>query len=716
MRTHHSSLPVLLGLAALVGGSALAGGCSRRVSEPDFGVVQAELVRAQSCDDLLGLLKADARARMNRYIDLQIAYMEEWEDDRFGGGFGDDGGEMGGPTLDAGGSTGSGGENAPPPEHSETNTQVEGVDEADIVKTDGYKLHVLHGPSFTSLTSWPVSELGIDYSFGIEGTPIEMFVDGGKAVVYSNVDGTPIYEALGLPLPDQGGGGYYGPEYDVGGYPGYSYAPLLKITVLDLSGAAPTVLSEAYEEGNYVSSRREGTNVRTVIGGGVYDSIVQYYPDIAYDGGDYPDSADEWIDAYESLRLQNELKIATATLDQFLPDRFVKVAGSFEQVAPSCGDAYVPTAGSTDFGLTAVHSIDLANLGAPAHESLIFGATQTVYASLDNLVLAGTSWGGGMGVWWGVGMPEAGTSVNATHLHVFDLSTNPSEPGYVGSATVPGYLTDQFAIDERESVLRVATTETTASSDFWETTNGVFTLAIRPDGVLPVGELRGLAPGETIYSTRFLGDRGYMVTFRQVDPLFVFDLSDPTAPTKLGELKIPGFSEYMHPLEDDLHLLTIGFDGTDDGQITGLALQIFDVTDPTDPKLSHKQVISEQWSGWSEALYNHKAFTLYRDVLAIPFEGYDDVNGVYGSALRLFRVSSSEGITELGSIDHSPYISDSASYCYYGRGVRRGVFIDDYVYSVSESAVVASAIEDVSTPVASVVLPSISTDYCNGYY
>mgnify|MGYP000868810752 CR=1 FL=1 len=140
------------------------------------------------------------------------------------------------------------------------------------------------------------------------------------------------------------------------------------------------------------------------------------------------------------------------------------------------------------------------------------------------------------------------------------------------------------------------------------------------------------------------------------------------------------------------------------------------ITDPTDPKLSHKQVISEQWSGWSEALYNHKAFTLYRDVLAIPFEGYDDVNGVYGSALRLFRVSSSEGITELGSIDHSPYISDSASYCYYGRGVRRGVFIDDYVYSVSESAVVASAIEDVSTPVASVVLPSISTDYCNGYY
>jgi uncharacterized secreted protein with C-terminal beta-propeller domain len=174
--------------------------------------------------------------------------------------------------------------------------------------------------------------------------------------------------------------------------------------------------------------------------------------------------------------------------------------------------------------------------------------------------------------------------------------------------------------------------------------------------VLPVGELRGLAPGETIYSTRFLGDRGYMVTFRQVDPLFVFDLADPAEPTLLGELKIPGFSEYMHPLEDDLHLLTIGFDGTDDGQITGLALQIFDVTDPTDPKLSHKQVISEQWSGWSEALYNHKAFTLYRDVLAIPFEGYDDVNGVYGSALRLFRVSSSEGITELGSIDHSPYI------------------------------------------------------------
>ena len=697
------SSPFALGAATLLLGAMSMAGCSS--SEPELGVIPAELVRAQSCSDLLTLLKTDARVRMNRYFDLQIAALERVNDRIF------DNAIASGGDAEFAGSGGATAAPAAPPEHSETNTQVAGVDEADIVKTDGYNIQVLHGRSLTTLKSWPVSELGMQSSFGIEGDPIEMFVADGKAVVYSLVDGTTIYEALGKPLPARDDP-YYG-EYDAGwGY--YNSLPVTKITVLDVSGTAPVVLSEQYEEGTYVSSRRDGKHVRTVLTGGAHEGVVKYWPSHA--ALDYSEGLGGWIDAYEDLRAENEIAIDLATLDDFLPGRFVKTAGKYEEVAPSCTDALVPTAGSTDSGLTTVHAFDLGDLARPARESLVFGATQTVYANQEKLVLAGASWGTSMGLFWGVDVPSEPVSLYGTHLHVFDLTTDPSAPRYVDSATALGTLTDQFAIDERGGVLRVATTETKASSQVWTTTNGVSTFADGSNEVTSLGALRGLAPGETIYSTRFLGDRAYMVTFRQMDPLFAIDLSNPSSPALLGELEIPGFSEYMHPLEDDLHLLTIGFDGTAAGDNGGLALQIFDVTDPTHPKLTHKNVFSSAWSGWSEALYNHKAFTLYRDMLAIPYEGYDDSSGQYGSALKLFRVSTKDGIEELGTIDHSSYLNQNSDYCYYGRGVRRGVFIEDFVYSVSASAVVASSVDDVATPVAVVNLPDIDSSYCEYGY
>lgn len=311
-------------------------------------------------------------------------------------------------------------------------------------------------------------------------------------------------------------------------------------------------------------------------------------------------------------------------------------------------------------------------------------------------------------------------SQSSTHLHKFDLTRDPAAPLYTAFGTVDGQVKDQFSLDERNGVLRIATTDTLVSSNQWETSNSVFALSQSGEDLVTTGEVRGLAKGETIYSVRFVGTRGYVVTFRQVDPLFVVDLENPAAPKVVAELKIPGFSEYMHPIDDGDRLLTIGRDGTEGGQVLGLALQVFDVRDAANPKLEHKYVFTGS-DGYSEAQNNHKAFTYYKGMLAFPFVGYDNYNGTMRTSLELFRISAEDGIEKLGSIDHSGFFNQESyyGYCggYYGSGVRRGLFIDDALYSISYGGVLVNELTNLSEPVASLALPQPQSDYyCGGEY
>ena len=237
------------------------------------------------------------------------------------------------------------------------------------------------------------------------------------------------------------------------------------------------------------------------------------------------------------------------------------------------------------------------------------------------------------------------------------------------------------------------------------------------DGELALlGTTPAMAEGERIFSARFIGDLGYVVTFRQVDPLFAIDLGDPAAPKVLGELKIPGFSDYMHPLGDD-HLLTIGRDIDEETLVDrGTALQIFDVSDPTDPKQKFKALVGQ---GFSEANHNHKAFNFYREhgILAFPFVSYE---GALSSTLELWNVSIDAGLSRRGSVDHSalvledcggsippidgPLVADAFhQHCGYLPQVLRGVFIDDYVYSISHGGVLVHDVGDLATPVATAV-------------
>lgn len=700
-------------LSLVLAGSFLVAGCSGGI-EPEQPAIESHKVslkKAQSCADLEAMLKADALAKMHAQIDAMIESTQYYNGNNnpvYDGevstsvGVGTGGGEE--PPVQSGGDEGDPtGQPSSSPDHSDTNTQVAGVDEADIVKTDGNFIYLLHGQSFTVLNSWPASDLGINTSLAIEGEPLEMFVADGKVVIYSSVDGTPIYDKAGVePRGEYYEYGYYGGGEDDPYYGGYGYS-LTKITVLDIEGAQAQIAKEFYFEGSYTSSRRVENQVRTILTGGAHGPLLTYWPENAT-GSETPAQLEAM---FEALRAENVTRINQATYQDWLPYRFAKDGADIDVLQTSCDSYHVPTEGSTAYGLTQVESIDLNNLAQAPREAAIVGAVDTVYSSSESIYLAARAWNDPSVFYQNTDLPR---SVTSTHIHKFDLTADPGLPQYVATGTVSGQVKNQFSLDEKDGKLRIATTDQIVSSESWQSYNHLFVMAAQGADLTPVGSLVGLAPGEQIYSTRFVGDRGYIVTFRQVDPLFVIDLSNPTAPSVMAELKIPGFSEYMHPIDEN-HLLTIGQDATSEGQVTGLALQIFDVTQAGAPALLHKHVFTGTDYGYSEAEYNHKAFNYYGQLglLAFPFVGYDGQNGTMKSSLEVFKVDIASGLEKLGSVDHTSFFGNAQNgYCggYYGVDVRRGVFIDEYVYSISYGGVIVNSIEDLTQPVASVALPA----------
>jgi hypothetical protein len=268
-------------------------------------------------------------------------------------------------------------------------------------------------------------------------------------------------------------------------------------------------------------------------------------------------------------------------------------------------------------------------------------------------------------------------------------------------------------MDEYYGYLRIATTRGRVPDPKVESAVSI----LREDSagnLVRVGAVEHIAPGEDIRSVRFDEDRGYVVTFKKTDPLFVLDLYDASAPRILGELKIPGFSSYIHRIDAN-HLLSIGFDGEETGSVAyfdGLLLQLFDVTNPTDPKLLHREEIGTRGSS-SQAATDHLAFNYSPEngILAIPAtvcEGGGD--GRYGdelafSGLLLYRVSTVEGFGRLGGIDHGK----AGVHCrnWWTRAtslVKRSVFLDDLVVSIADARLKAQRLGSLGTDVADVVV------------
>jgi len=748
-------------LALLVAAaSPLAFGCSGSVSADGKSVSSsAALRRTQSCEDLTQALRDDAHSKLNRRIDAQIRGIREGYPGNYYGPTLDfaptrDGGVVLAPTPGA--NAGATANPAPTtdsatasPKHSETETQVKGVDEADIVKADGTKLYVLHGQKFLIVDAWPATKLGLAGGIDIEGTPNEMFVANGRAVVFSTVDGGPVYSAAGIARRQGYTDQYVAPLYpgvaDVApGYPGGQGAfanPLTKVTVLSLSDASASVARELYFEGDYLSSRRVESKVRLILEGGSHGPVLDYapsFPNTYSSTGQYqPPSQEAQIAAWEALRSKNSAAIDATTYSDWVPVGFTKDASGVHAGSMNCADFYMPSAGSTEFGMTQIQAFDLDAPTESPRSVAIIGAAETVYGNANSLVLAGREYidpwlqrqvyaysaASGSGTTAPVVPVE---TLNHTHLHLFDVTSD--QPAYVASGTVPGEVKDQFAIDEKQGLVRVTTTEQRSgpplSDGRLNELSHVFVLKGDAQALSVIGDTGPIAPGEQLYSTRYVGDKAYVVTWHVTDPLFVIDLAEPTQPKILGELKIPGFSEYMHPL-DDTHLLTIGRETddtghqhTDGGYWYGLSIQVFDVTNPLQPALLHKYVYDGGDYATSEATENHKAFTYFDDrkLLAFPYVrqyGYGATsNSGPSSTLEVFQVDVASGIQKIGSVDHSSLLSTMPNgnygYCggYFDGSVRRGVFFENVVYSISYGGILANDVANLATPLNSLKLAS----------
>jgi hypothetical protein len=299
-----------------------------------------------------------------------------------------------------------------------------------------------------------------------------------------------------------------------------------------------------------------------------------------------------------------------------------------------------------------------------------------VYASATGLYVATPRWFD----------PAAAGDVpprGSTLIHKLDTS-DPSRTTYRGSGVVAGWLVGQFAMSEHEGRLRVASTE---EPDWWSgegqdaSESRVTVLRDAGGKLVREGLVTGLGKGERIYAVRFIGDRGFVVTFRQVDPLYVVDLADPARPAVRGELKIPGFSSYLHPVGDDL-LVGIGQAATDRGRTTGTQVSLFDVSDPAAPRRIAQRELD---SDWSEAESEHHAVLWWpaRRLLVLPVERWSRTGGPASLGAVGLDVGPDTGITPIARVRH-PVAAGA-----YGP-VRRSLVAGDALVTVSDDGILAS--------------------------
>jgi uncharacterized secreted protein with C-terminal beta-propeller domain len=286
---------------------------------------------------------------------------------------------------------------------------------------------------------------------------------------------------------------------------------------------------------------------------------------------------------------------------------------------------------------------------------------------------------------------------------VHKISISGKDITYQKQGSVPGHVLNQFSMDESNDYFRIATTLSS-------TTESVNNLYILDRDLNQVGKIEDLAPGERIYSARFMGDRAYMVTFRQVDPLFVIDLKDPSDPEVLGFLKVTGFSDYLHPVDEN-HIIGIGRDATDQGRMQGMKMSLFDVTDVANPREISKVSIGDRETD-SYALSDHKAFLFNKDkkLLVLPillaeinesrFTPEQIANGwTYGDykfqGAYVFDFTVDNGFKLRGKISHAQNASDEYDYnTYWGQySVKRSLYMDNVLYTISDKLIKMNNLE-----------------------
>ncbi|OXM84154.1 beta-propeller domain-containing protein [Paenibacillus rigui] len=505
----------------------------------------------------------------------------------------------------------------PAPSYSTTNVQVEGVDESDMIKTDGTYIYQVNRNRVIITEAYPADRMKVVQALTFEDVNFraaELYIDDKQMVVIGSTH-YPVDRSI-QPAGSQDSSAPAVQPVD-------GAATMKKIAVLPVRPQQVTTKAIIYElgnrsstlkkvrevelEGSYVSSRKVGSSLYLIA-----NKHFGYYPILRVKGGNlselkenssapnypapaYKDSAagDEFIHiGYEDIRYfpesvqPNYLMIGGVNLEQ--PDQKMSVQsylGSGSQVYASPNNIYVVT---NEYTSVPVQPQDIAE----SKRRIAFPMQE--------------------------------------HSVIYKFGMGEGKIRYAGRGKVPGHSINQFAMDESNGYFRIATTQGQMdSSNQYVTTNQMYVL---DESLKTIGNIEDIAPGEQIYSVRYAGDRAYMVTFRTVDPLFVIDLKQPQEPKILGKLKIPGYSNYLHPYDEN-HLIGFGKDtlevSNDLPSVTGMQpssvfyqgmkMALFDVTDVEHPKVLYTENIGDRGTD-SELLHNHKALLYSKEqgILAFP--------------------------------------------------------------------------------------------------
>ena len=555
-----------------------------------------------------------------------------------------------------------------------TNNQVLGVDEADFVKTTGEHTFIISGGYLLIFDSWPAAETTEDARLKLEGEPVELLIHNDIVLLISRIYKSGLTPQAAL-ITDR-------------------YYVNTRISLIDVSDLTnPQLIRETDVEADYITARKVGQFAYLVT-----SAYFDLYP---------------FIQDADAVKMEDVIPLLR---DDNLLDSAQPSLGPISE----CAETFQPET-ENGTGTVTILSFDLDNPQQAIQRQTLLSSSGLVYANQQSLYIASTEnyfwqW---LPVIEGDRAPKPGTT-----LHKFSLG---AKPQYQASGRVNGFVLNQFSMDEHNDLFRLATTE----HNWWANAapiNSLFILQQIGMDLTIRSQLDGLGkPGERIYSARFMQDKGFIVTFQQTDPLYTLDLTDPDQPRIAGELEIPGFSTYLHPIGDDL-LLAIGRSA--DASNT-LDLSLFDFSAFDNPILLDRQSVGVD--GYSLAEYEHKAFTWFPEqkLLALPVMYWDssfrfDTANSYSSdvvsGLKVYSVDKTNGFEALGTVNHSNFFFDPLEQSwFYPSQVKRSFFIrgegeqqQSYLYSISDRGLKVNSSDSLDIDLVSLPLPAqywpIATD------
>jgi len=533
--------------------------------------------------------------------------------------------------------------------HSGTNTQVAGVDEGDLVETDGDFLYVLSGDELAIFDAWPVEDLRLASRVKIGGSPFAQYLNGDRLTILSYRGAHASWHC--------------------------SWKTGVTVTVLDVSDReSPKLVQETDLDGRFIDSRAVGDYVYLILHNDLRPPFPEPLPipvQTHETGSD--EGATRFVyetrDQYTERMRGQMLDCVLPGFSSYGPDGKLAESGLVSEVT----DIYRPDlVGMENLLSVVVFDVTSDEAGLVSSTAVPTGYATEVYMSNESLYVLESR-------------------CDETLIVRLDIDASSGKVQWSATGTVPGRLLNQFCVDQYGGYLRVATTRGWAQ-------NNVYVL--KQNGVVLeiVGRLENLAPGEQIYSARFMGDRAFVVTFRKVDPLFTIDLSDPIQPRVVGALKIPGFSNYLHGIDDD-YLIGLGRNAdVNTGLFQDPQVSLFNVADLGDPGLLDRFTIETGRTGGMNVFDDHHAIAYFPEhqVLAVSVPDVDtwrfgtfwNMREACASStendLWVFRIdvpaptepdNQNAGIQLLGRIEH-------------GRSaVSRGIRIDEYLYAISNDRI-----------------------------